>query len=62
MQERKVPVILLTDSVISLLAPFADIFLEVKETEEFGFRGLVLSSFMCLSHFLIVELGKQLEH
>ena len=31
-EERKVPVILLTDSVISLLAPFADICLEVKET------------------------------
>ena len=62
MQERKVPVILLTDSVISPLAPFADVCLEVKETEVFGFRGLVMSSFMCLSHSLIVELGKQLEH
>jgi DNA-binding MurR/RpiR family transcriptional regulator len=61
-EERKVPVIVINDSVISSLAPFADVCLEVKETEEFGFRGLVLSSFMCLSHFLIVELGKQLEH
>ena len=53
---------MITDSVISLLDPFADICLEVKETEVFGFRGLVLSSFMCLSYSLIVELGKQLEH
>ena len=54
--------IVITDSVISPLAPFADVCLEVKETEEFGFRGLVMSSFMCLSNSLIVELVKQLEH
>ena len=54
--------IVITDSFISPLAPFADVCLEVKETEVFGFRGLVLSSFMCLSYSLIVELGKQLEH
>ncbi|MEO1839544.1 MAG: hypothetical protein ABGY12_10155 [Candidatus Lambdaproteobacteria bacterium] len=54
--------IVITDSVLGPLAPFADVCLEVKETEVFGFRGLVMSSFMCLSHFLIVELGKQLEH
>ena len=60
--ERKVPVIVITDSVLSPLAPFADVCLEVKETEVFGFRGLVLSSLMCLSLSLIVELGKQLEH
>ena len=39
-QERKVPVIVITSSP---LAPFADVCLEVKETEVFGFRGLVLS-------------------
>ena len=61
-QERKVTVILITDSVLSPLAPFADVCLEVKETDVFGFRGLVLSSLMCLSLSLIVELGKQLEH
>ena len=61
-QERKVTVILITDSVLSPLAPFADVCLEVKETEVFGFRGLVLSSLMCLSLSMIVELGKQLEH
>ena len=54
--------IVITDSVLGPLAPFADVCLEVKETEVFGFRGLVMSSFMCLSHSLIVELGKQLEH
>ena len=62
LQERKVPVIVITDSVLSPLAPFSDVCMEVKETEVFGFRGLVLSSLMCLSLSLIVELGKQLEH
>ena len=61
-QERKIPVIVITDSVLGPLAPFADVCLEVKETEVFGFRGLVLSALMCLSLSLIVELGKQLEH
>ena len=55
-QERKVTVILITDSVLSPLAPFADVCLEVKETDVFGFRGLVLSALMCLSLSLIVEL------
>ena len=54
--------IVITDSVLNPLAPFADVCLEVKETEVFGFRGLVLSALMCLSLSLIVELGKQLEH
>ena len=54
--------IVITDSVLGPLAPFADVCLEVKETEVFGFRGLVLSALMCLSFSLIVELGKQLEH
>ena len=58
--------IVITDSVLGPLAPFTDVCtdvcLEVKETEVFGFRGLVLSSLMCLSLSLIVELGKQLEH
>ena len=61
-QERKVSVIVITDSVLSLLATFSNACLEVKETEVFGFRGLVLSALMCLSLSLIVELGKQLEH
>jgi len=55
-------VIVITESVLSPLAPFVDVCLEVKETEVFGFRGLVLSALMCLSLSLIVELGKQLEH
>ena len=52
----------ITDSVLAPLAPLADVCLEVKEAEVFGFRGLVLSALMCLSLSLIVELGKQLEH
>ena len=60
-QERKVPVIVITDSVLNPLAPFADVCLEVKETEVFGFRDLVLNSLMCLPHSLIVELWKQFE-
>ena len=54
--------IVITYSVLGPLAPFTDVCLEVKETEVFGFRGLVLSELMCLSLSLIVELGKQLEH
>jgi DNA-binding MurR/RpiR family transcriptional regulator len=49
------------DSILSPLAPFADVWLEVKETEVFGFRGLVLSVLICLSLSLIVELGKQMD-
>mgnify|MGYP003970434249 FL=1 len=49
------------DSILSPLAPFADVCLEVKETEVFGFRSLVLSVLICLSLSLIVELGKQMD-
>ena len=59
--ERNVPVIVITDSILSPLAAFADVCLEVNETEVFGFRGLVLSALMCLSLSLIVELGKQMD-
>jgi len=58
---RDVPVIVITDTILSPLAALADVSLEVKETEVFGFRGLVLSALMCLSLSLIVELGKQIE-
>ena len=61
-QERKVPVIVITYSVFNPLAHFADVCLEVKETEVFGFRGLVLSALMCLSLSLIVQLEKKLEY
>ncbi len=57
-QERKVPMIVITDSDLKPLAPFSDVCMEVKETEVFGFRGLVLSSLMCLSLSLIVVFGK----
>ena len=58
---RDVPVIVITDSILSPLASLADVCLEVKETEVFGFRGLVLSVLICLSLSLIVELGRQME-
>jgi DNA-binding MurR/RpiR family transcriptional regulator len=58
---RNVPVIVITDSILSPLAALADVCLEVTETEVFGFRGLVLSALMCLSLSLIVELGRQME-
>jgi DNA-binding MurR/RpiR family transcriptional regulator len=58
---RDVPVIVITDSILSPLASLADVCLEVTETEVFGFRGLVLSALMCLSLSLIVELGRQME-
>ena len=58
---RDVPVIVITDSILSPLASLADVCLEVKETEVFGFRGLVLSVLICLSLSLIVELGKQMD-
>jgi DNA-binding MurR/RpiR family transcriptional regulator len=59
---RDVRVIVITDTILSPLAALADVSLEVKETEVFGFRGLVLSALMCLSLSLIVELGRQMEN
>jgi len=58
---RDVRVIVITDTILSPLAALADVSLEVKETEVFGFRGLVLSALMCLPLSLIVELGKQID-
>ena len=60
-QDRKVPMIVITDSDLNPLAPFSDVCMEVKETEVFGFRGLVLSPLMCLS-LSLCGVGKQLEH
>ncbi len=34
---------------------------EVKETESFGFKGVVLTSLVCFSLSLVVELGRQME-
>jgi len=59
--ERGIPVIGISESILSPLASLADVCLEVKETEVFGFRGLVLSVLICLSLSLIVELGKQMD-
>lgn len=60
-QEHGVPVIVITDSILSPLGLFADVCLEVKETEVFGLRGVVLSALMCLALTLVVELGRQIE-
>ena len=49
--ESGVPVIVFTDSILSPLGLFTDMCLEVKETESFGFRGVVLTS-LNVSHFL----------
>ena len=60
-QEHGVSVIVITDIILSPLGLFADVCLEVKETEVFGFRGVVLSALMCLALTLVVELGRQIE-
>ena len=56
-QERRIPVIVITDSILSPLGLFSDMCLEVKETESFGFRGVVLTSLICFSLSLVLELG-----
>lgn len=60
-KERGIPVIVISDSILSPLGLFADVCLEVEETEVFGFRGVILSALMCLSLSLVVELGNQME-
>ena len=60
-QEMRIPVIVITDSILSPLGLFSDGCLEVKETEVFGFRGVVLGALMCLALSLVVELGRQIE-
>ena len=60
-QERRILVIVITDCIFSPLVVFSDLFLEVKETEVFDFRGVILSSLMSLSLSLVVELGRQIE-
>ena len=60
-QEMRIPVIVITDSILSPLGLFSDVYLEVKETEVFGFRGVVLGALMCLALSLVVELGRQIE-
>ena len=59
--ESGVPVIVFTDSILSPLGLFSDMCLEVKETESFGFRGVVLTSLICFSLSLVLELGNQME-
>ena len=60
-QERGIPVIVISESILSPLGLFSDVCLEVEEIEVFGFRGVVLSALMCLSLSLVVELGNQME-
>ena len=60
-KELGIPVIVISDSILSPLGLFADVCLEVEETEVFGFRGAILSALMCLSLSLVVELGNQME-
>ena len=60
-KELGIPVIVISDSILSPLGLFADVCLEVEETEVFGFRGAILSALMCLSLSLVVELGNQIE-
>ena len=60
-KELGIPVIVISDSILSPLGLFADVCLEVDETEVFGFRGAILSALMCLSLSLVVELGNQME-
>ena len=60
-KEQGIPVIVISDSILSPLGLFADVYLEVEETEVFGFKGVILSALMCLSLSLVVELGNQME-
>ena len=61
-QERGIPVIVISDSIFSPLGLFPDVYLEVDEIEVFGFRGVVLSALMCLSLSLVVELDNQMNN
>ena len=60
-QESRIPVIVITDSILSPLGLFSDVCLEVKEIEVFGFRGVVLGASMCFPLSLVVELGRKIE-
>ena len=52
--------IVITDSILGPLGLFSDVYLEVKETDAFGFRGVVFGALMCLALSLVVELGRQI--
>ena len=60
-QERSIPVIVITDSILGPLGLFSDVYLEVKETNAFGYRGVVFGSLMCLALSLVAELGRRIE-
>lgn len=61
-QERGIPVIVISDSIFSPLGLFPDVYLEVDEIEVFGFRGVALSALMCLSLSLVVELDNKMNN
>mgnify|MGYP001366786398 CR=1 FL=1 len=61
-QERGIPVIVISDSIFSPLVLFPDVYLEVDEIEVFGFRGVALSALMCLSLSLVVELDNKMNN
>ena len=57
-KELGIPVIVISDSILSPLGLFAYVCLEVEETEVFGFRGVVLGALISLAISLVVELGR----
>ena len=58
--ESGVPVIVFSDSILSPPRLFSDMCLEVKETESFGFKVVVLTSLVCFPLSLVLELGNQM--
>lgn len=56
--DRKVPVIAITDSPLSPIAPGANVCFEIAERRDRPFRSLVAP--MCLAESLVVSLGQQL--
>ncbi len=60
-QDRKIPVLAITDNLLSPLVSYSSMHMEVGETEVLSFRGLSLTALMCLSLCLVVELGLQMK-
>ena len=40
---------------------FLNVCIKVKDAEVFGVRGVVLHTLMFITHYLLVELGRQME-
>ena len=60
-QDRSIPVIVITDSILGSLGFFSDVYVELKETDVFGFRGVVLGALMCHAFSLMLELVRRIE-